>query len=130
MPPDADSPDAWLRFARSDLFVAENKLGESLFETHCFHAQQAAEKALKALMIHSNLLPVPRTHDLSQILNVLAAALPGLPPEILDSASLSLYAVESRYPGFDDPVTEEEWKEAVRIAKTVLDWAISIIEQG
>jgi len=123
MPPDADSPAAWLRFARSDFFVAENKLQDSMFETHCFHAQQCVEKSLKAMMIHLNRLPVPRTHDLSQLLNLLSDSMPAIPDDIMDSASLSLYAVESRYPGFDDPVTEEEWQEAVRIAKTVLDWA-------
>lgn len=128
MPPDADSPEAWLRFARSDYFVAEHKLRDSLFETHCFHAQQCVEKALKALMVHQVILPVPRTHDLAHLLDVLQRSGTNLPLEILNSASLSLYAVESRYPGFDDPVSEDEWKEAVLIAKTVLDWAISLIQ--
>ena len=41
--------------------------------------------------------------------------------------TISGYAVSGRYPGFDEPVTENEWQEAVIIAKTVLDWAASII---
>ena len=127
MLPDADSPQAWLRFARSDFFVAENKLHESMFETHCFHAQQCVEKCLKAMMVDLKYLPIPRTHDLSQLLNILSNTIKDIPEGIMESASLSLYAVESRYPGFDDPVTEEEWKEAIRTAKTVLNWATSEI---
>lgn len=129
MLPDADSPQAWLRFARSDFFIAENKLQNSMFESHCFHAQQCIEKSLKALMIRFEMFPVPRTHDLAQLLKRLQTVLPDIPSEILDSAAISLYAVESRYPGFDDPVTEDEWRQAVQIAKTVLDWATTILSK-
>ena len=53
MPPDSDGPgggEDWLRHARSDLALASavGPVGDILAETLCFHAQQAAEKALKA----------------------------------------------------------------------------------
>ncbi|WP_456427531.1 HEPN domain-containing protein [Rhodocaloribacter sp.] len=53
--PDLPEPGAaadWLRYARSDLALArvEPPAGV-LTEMLCFHAQQAAEKALKALLI-------------------------------------------------------------------------------
>ena len=41
--------------------------------------------------------------------------------------TISGYAVSGRYPGFDEPVTENEWQEAVTIANTILDWATTII---
>jgi len=41
---------------------------------------------------------------------------------------LSDYAVESRYPGLAEPVTEREYKEAVDIAKEVVRWAEGIME--
>jgi HEPN domain-containing protein len=43
----------WLVYARSDLELARRgKSPAILLETLCFHAQQAAEKALKAVLIH------------------------------------------------------------------------------
>ena len=47
------SADDWLRHAESDLSLAQIKRNgdEILIETLCFHAQQAAEKALKAVLV-------------------------------------------------------------------------------
>lgn len=59
-----------------------------------FHAQQAAEKALKALLVAHEVSP-PRTHDLAQLLVLLPVA----PP--IESATvepLTDYAVVPRYP--------------------------------
>ncbi len=41
----------WLKQAHSDLSAAEDSTGSSHFEWACFQAQQAAKKALKALII-------------------------------------------------------------------------------
>ena len=38
------------------------------------------------------------------------------------------YAVEARYPGTSEPVTEEDFKEALRIAEEVVKWAESQLE--
>lgn len=43
------SPDDWLEHAASDLKVARLAHEEILSEHVCFHAQQAAEKAIKAV---------------------------------------------------------------------------------
>ena len=51
--PPAGSAQDWLRHARSDLALARMRKTKSLLYGHlCFHAQQAAEKALKAVMVH------------------------------------------------------------------------------
>ena len=52
-----------------------------------------------------------------------------VPEEIEDAASLTDYAVTSRYPGDFESVDEEEYKEAVRLAETVVLWAERIIQQ-
>ena len=124
-----DSPHAWLRHARSDLLIAENLLKETLLEDHCFHAQQCIEKSLKAICIHRK-LRFPYTHDLAELATILFEQPHDRPAWFQDAKRMTSYAVGSRYPGFDDPVTETEWREAVRIAKTVLDWATSIIANG
>lgn len=37
------------------------------------------------------------------------------------------YAVEARYPGLAEPVTQEEYEEAVSIAEAVMGWAEEVI---
>jgi HEPN domain-containing protein len=43
------------------------------------------------------------------------------------AAALSDYAVESRYPGLAEPVTQEEYEEATTLAEEVVRWAQGII---
>jgi HEPN domain-containing protein len=63
MPPEPGSPEDWLRYARSDLAMARRVTdGEILIESLCFHAQQAVEKALKAVLVRENIRP-PRTQS-------------------------------------------------------------------
>jgi HEPN domain-containing protein len=45
------SYEIWLKYAKSDLLIAEVETDGVLFETRCFHAQQAVEKVLKAVLI-------------------------------------------------------------------------------
>jgi len=48
--PPTGSSDDWLRRAKSDLAIAKAPLPDgALYEDMCFHAQQAVEKALKAV---------------------------------------------------------------------------------
>lgn len=69
------------------------------FDAVCFHAQQAAEKALKAWLAVAD-APIPRTHNLedlhAQCLALPTSAIPsGL--EALDLSELTPFAVEARY---------------------------------
>lgn len=51
--PEAGSVEDWLRYARSDLAVAAGPLPDGVLPgVRGYHAQQAAEKALKAIQIH------------------------------------------------------------------------------
>jgi len=51
--PAPGSPEDWLRHARSDLSIAgQQRASETLLETLCFHAQQAAEEGIKAVLVH------------------------------------------------------------------------------
>ena len=62
----------WLEYGRSDLEAAEELMGkaDSYPRQVCFLAQQAAEKSLKAALVVSA-IPVPRTHDLDALCNLL-----------------------------------------------------------
>lgn len=121
------SPADWLRYARSDLELARVvRPDEVLFEGLCFHAQQAAEKALKAVLIAKG-VPPPKTHNIRTLLDLLPQEVIA-PQEIEDAVSLTDYAVTSRYPGDFESVDEEEYKETVRLAENVVLWAEKIIQ--
>ena len=61
-------PGRWLAFAREDLDAAELLIQNGRYAIACFHCQQAAEKALKAFLVHQGQIP-PRIHDLGDLLN-------------------------------------------------------------
>ena len=62
------SAEDWLRFARSDLKLAKLELSDELmYSTLCFHAQQAAEKAIKAVLI-DNGIEISKTHNILLII--------------------------------------------------------------
>jgi hypothetical protein len=46
-----------------------------------------------------------------------------IPPEIDEAIVLTIFAWETRYPGMGEPVTEEEYKEAVQYADATVTWA-------
>lgn len=46
-----------------------------------------------------------------------------VPPDVVDADVLTGFAWEARYPGLAEPVKEEEYREALFQAKTVLEWA-------
>jgi len=58
-----DDPREWLNRARSNLALAKAQIPDVYLEDLCFDAQQAAEKALKALLIKRAVV-FPYVHDL------------------------------------------------------------------
>ena len=117
---------SWIAYADEDYNAAKSLLAlkKPLLGAVCFHAQQCAEKYLKALLILKD-IDFPKTHDLPT-LNTLCdqnSILTGFEPQQL--ADLSKYAVQARYPGSQP--TLEETKEAIEIAKTVRRFARSFL---
>jgi len=53
-----------------------------------------------------------------------------IPEPVRRAGSLSGYAVEARYPGLSEPVSREEYEEAVMVAQEVVRWAQGLIERG
>lgn len=125
MPPDRfppDDPREWLNRARSNLTLARVEIPGVAFEDLCFDAQQAAEKAIKAVFIARG-VDFPYVHDLTNLLTILEHAGETIPSSIWDAVPLTRYAVVTRYPGMGSPVTAEDHAEAVRLAEAVLMWA-------
>lgn len=113
---------AWLKRAISNLEKAKiGKISEALFyEDLCFDCQQAVEKGLKALLI-SNDISFPKTHSINMLIALLKGCIQ-VPSEVESAVVLNDYAVETRYPGEYEPVTEIEYFEAVDIASKVIQW--------
>ncbi|MCX9026349.1 MAG: HEPN domain-containing protein [Candidatus Methanoperedens sp.] len=119
----------WLKRAKSNLQIAKaGKVFEDiLYEDLCFDCEQAVEKALKALLVSSD-VSFPRTHSISHLIELIEEQNIKVPDEIMDSISLTAYAVSTRYPGDFEPVDEQEYQEALETAKKVFDWVRKIIE--
>ena len=125
MPPDvpeAGSAHDWLRHAQSDLVLAQMRKNKKLLYEHlCFHAQQAAEKALKAVLVNYG-QRVPRSYDLAYLIEALPDKV-ALPPVLLELPLLTKYAVQRRYPGEAEPLTFKHRRRAVRLAQDAVAWA-------
>src|SRR5689334_22805181 len=91
---------SWVRKAEADLLGARS-LEQSTPPLHdlvCFHCQQSAEKYLKALLQELG-RPVPRTHNLDDLLQLLLPHDATLRPLRRALVSLGRFAVDYRYPG-------------------------------
>lgn len=88
------------------------------YDTVCFHCQQAAEKSLKAYLVHLEIL-FPKTHNIGQLIEIGMSCDPGL--ELFISAEdLSPYGVDVRYPDDFYIPTEEDARGAFAMASDLV----------
>ena len=120
LPP--NDPREWIRRARCNLAHAEAVTSGIDWADLCFDSQQAAEKAVKAVFLHRR-IAFPYVHNIAELLRLLNLAGQKIPKYVLKAETLSKYAVSTRYPGLDAPVTRREYRAAIRIAKVVVDWS-------
>ncbi len=117
-----DDPREWLRLARGDALMASAEVPGAPLELFCFHAQQAAEKAIKAVLLAAG-VQFPHTHDIDRLVDLLEGIEIIIPREIREAGFLTEYAVQTRYPLPSLPISAEEFTEAVARANSVLGWA-------
>jgi len=128
-----DLARAWLDFARDDLRMAELASKEGIHNQACFHAQQCAEKALKAV-IQLN-IKVPKVHSLPELGEVCKEQ--GFHFEKMGERlnSLDRFYTSTRYPFItgmlpEGTPTAEDAREALRIASEIFRWASSLVEEA
>lgn len=121
-----NDPRAWVEKAEEDFILAQSALRRKkpLITGACFHAQQCAEKYLKALLVSKG-ASFPMTHDLLMLNNLCSASgiFLEIDPKLLNT--LTDFAVRTRYPG-EDPALNNA-KEAIEIAKLIRSLAKSFL---
>lgn len=115
----------WYRTAERDLRVAAVAIDIEP-SLAAFHAQQGAEKALKALLVATT-DDHPRTHTAGRLIHELREADPTIDESIVrDATSLDLYYLTSRYPdtlGDADPgdvIGRDDAASAIARARRIL----------
>jgi HEPN domain-containing protein len=126
--PAPGTPEDWLRHAKSELAVARDieSNPDVLPNQTAFHAQQAAEKAIKAVLIHEG-IAFPRSHDLTGLVQRWTASGRVWPPDLINVKTLNPYAVEARYPGYIHQISHSEVRTAIEMADKVVAWAESTV---
>ena len=104
----------WVAKAEADFAVMERESRvrkNPSYDAVCFHAQQCAEKYLKARLVEAG-MAFAKIHDLIALLEQVSQVEPAWALFRPDLSLLSDFAVEVRYPG--EPVQKETVREAVR----------------
>jgi len=112
----------WLAKAEEDLLAGELILKGSMpsYGAVSFHAQQAAEKTLKALLIRYQ-ADFGKTHNLSTLIQLAEVVSPGITLRLAGAEALTLYAVEARYPTEEPSVGREEANHHLAVGRKVFD---------
>ncbi len=94
----SEAAEVWLEFADRDLQAAQVLSQNSdLWEAACFHFHQAAEKALKAVLLAGG-KRAPRIHNLVVLAREAAAVAPDLNAQAQPAARLNPFYLQTRYP--------------------------------
>lgn len=115
----------WFNFARQDLSVAQH-LYDTFYpkplEIICYHCQQSAEKAIKALIVNKGSQGgLPRSHDISFLLEQISKMYV-IPEKFYDYGdTLSPYGVASRYP-HELFLEERNAEQALHFSKEIVEW--------
>jgi len=126
------SPDceAWFAAAERDLNSCRILLAGNDYAAACFHAQQAVEKALKALILRRG-KPVPKVHSLTELFQTGGEKSLAVYRDAFDT--MSKYYLPSRYPDvwtegvpiwFDD---ENAAREAFNMAAAIVRAVASLL---
>lgn len=111
---------AWVAKAELDFRLTQDMLNrneEWLAGDICFHAEQCAEKYLKARLVFDD-IHFPRIHDINELTKLLPT---GVRPRASEHerSMLTIYAVTMRYPGDYDAPTIPEARTTVRVARRI-----------
>jgi len=119
-----------LQKARDDAWVLQRLAGDRDTPpwTLGFHAQQAAEKAVKAVLSVAG-AEYPKTHDLQRLLNLAAEAGVALPPDAAELPRLTPFGATLRYDETPEmaggEVLDRRW--AIEVVRRTIQWAEALV---
>ncbi len=125
-----DNAEVLLRKARGDEFTVEKLIPDpaSQDEIIGFHAQQAVEKLLKAVLAH-NAVPYPRIHDLTELVDLLRENKISFPENLEEIDRLTPFATVFRYADLAaEPPRAFDRAWALDIVRRVKAWAEGIVQ--
>ena len=119
----------WLAKAEQDLLAGDLILKGAMpsYEAVGFHAQQAAEKALKALLIRHQ-VEFGKTHNLGELLRLAEPVAPGITGKLAGAESLTPYVVDARYPTEEPPVGRDQAARDLAVARRVLETVRELVK--
>ena len=120
----------WMSLADEDLNLASHALGlgaQSPYRLIAYHAQQCAEKCLKAFLVYHN-VDFPYTHNIRRLLEFCAEHA-AWTDTLKAAEELTPYAITARYPGEEEEVTESEAKRAIELARQVRSQVRTALEK-
>ena len=117
-----DFVQQWLSKAQKDLQAASVLLTADLddYENVGFHAQQAAEKFIKAFLVRHQ-IEFPKTHDIAVLRELLAQVDQRTAERLAPAEALSPFGATFRYPSALPFVPRDEGERALRLAQKVRD---------
>ena len=120
----------WLDYARMDLDSAEFLLNMRPIpvEIICYHCHQSAEKALKGVLAEHDMEP-PKTHDLTRLCAMCEGFVPAFSQLSETCSGLAPFASQLRYPEKRE-ITLETMNATLKSGHTVLDFVLSVLEEG
>lgn len=122
----------WLIHGDEDIRLAVHAMAlqdeeEPPYRLVAYHAQQCAEKYLKAFLVFC-VVDFPYTHNISVLLE-LCSKHADWPVELQDAEQLTLYSITTRYPGEEEDVTKSEAKRAIELAQQVREQVRNALKQ-
>lgn len=110
----------WISYAEDDLRLARHALSLSSnvpYRLIAYHAQQCAEKYLKAYLVFHN-TDFPYTHNIKALLK-LCGNHAAWASELKDAEELTPFAITARYPGEEIKVSKKAALGAIDLAEKV-----------
>lgn len=120
----------WLEYAERDIGSANFLLNMRPIpmEIICFHCQQCAEKALKAVLVEHDIEP-PKTHDLRHLCQMCVELQPRFKELTAPFQELSSYGVVPRYPNGPE-IDDRRMNEALKESRRILDFVLAVLKEG
>lgn len=127
----------WMNHVEADLKTAKHLMDGAFYpiplEIICYHSEQAAEKAVKAVIVYfGSRGGIPKQHDIGflmqQISKIVKAETGKIVTEEMLTYAINLtrFGVEPRYPN-EMAIDERIAKEAIKQAEAIVQWAKDVI---